>query len=430
MRPSSPRVRRHCSTSSPRPAFKKGFPRQARLIWLQVIKLYDADNAEAHGAIGHVKLGGAWSVDPDFTYPIEDTGTGRDGIALFKSYEKLKDKLADGHRRQAQQWAKAGHTIKAQEHYRMVLRWVKDDAEAQQALNHQAVGGVTGTDLEQTLYERSKRIEEAVAIQSTTGYPVEQVELRAPVLDRAQVEYATVQSEHFVLHGDPAEVENLTQALVWAERALRVMQVAFPWKAEVRGNWAFFVAKDTYKQILRAHADRLPNLEWRLEHTTTSGIGQLLVGTTNGTQVLLDAAVRNVAGAYSGFRTPGFSEGIGHTFVGMIFNNNRLFAVDRLKQQQTTASEEDLEYRSPNFDVWKTLVLEMAWKMSGGVPALELPFCDAATFTNPERIKAWSFCDYMMRRDPEMLRLLDQLGAQAAVSGNNKNPAAPGREVR
>jgi hypothetical protein len=94
-----------------------------------------------------------------------------------------------------------------------------------------------------------------------------------------------------------------------------------------------------------------------------------------------------------------------------MFNNNRLFAVDLKKQQGTVASEEDREYQSPDFDIWKTLSLEMAWKSSGGVPARDVPFCDAATFTNEQRIKSWSFCDYVMRRDPKLLQDMDHLAA-------------------
>ena len=241
------------------------------------------------------------------------------------------------------------------------------------------------------------------------------------MLDRAQVKYVSCKSEHFLLHGDPPEEVNLKKGLVWAERALRVVQAAFPWQVDLRFKSACFVSKDTYKQILRANADKVQNLEWMLEHTATCGIADLKVGATGGTQVLFDAMVRDVARGYSGLVTDGFQEGIGHTFVGMVFNNNRLFAVDLQKQEGTVASEEDREYTSPNFDIWKNLALEMAWKMTGGVPAVELPLCDAATFTNEQRIKAWSFCDYMVRRDPEMLRKLDQLGAEQAAK-HKKQP--------
>lgn len=394
-------------------AHKQGFPRQARMIWLQVVKLYNPDDAEARKGLGHVKVGASWAPDSNQPPALDDTGTGSDGAALFKSYEALKKELAGAHKRQAQVWAKAGRTDRSRHHWQMVLRFARDDKEAQQALEHHDVGGVTGTDLEQKLYERSKAIEKAVAEQAATKYPAEQVDLKSPVLDRAQVKYVTVKSEHFVLHGDPEELEHLKEAVAWGERALRVVQVAFPWQREVQGNWAYFLAKDTYKQILKAHADKIPDLAWRLEHTSTSGIDGLAVGATQSTQVLYDAAVRQVAKAYAGFGSDALSEGIGHTFVGMVFNNNRLFGVDLKKQEGTVASEEDREYTSPNFDVWKTLALEMAWKLTGGVAAIDLAYCDAATFTNEQRIKAWSFCDYVMRRDPELLQKLDRIGVDA-----------------
>jgi hypothetical protein len=393
-------------------ALKQGFPRQARLIWLQLLKLYDQDHAEARKSLGHVKVGASWSPDPKFVYPSDDTGTGAAGATLARSYETLKKELAAAHKRQAQTWAKASRKDKADFHYQMVLRWTKEDVEAQQALAHREVGGVTGTDLEQTLYDRSKLIEKTVAEQANVKYPCERVTAPQEPLDKAQVKYISLRSEHFTLHGDPEQEEYLKEALAWAERTVQVVKAAFPWEGFVGGNWAYFTSKDTYKQILRANADQVENLEWRLEHTSTSGIGNLAIGATGSAQVLYDAVVRNVARAYAGFGTDGLVEGIGHTFVGMVFNNNRLFAVDLEKQEGTVASEEDREYTSPNFDVWKTLALEMAWKMTGGVPAQDLPFCDAAKFTNEQRIKAWSFCDYVMRRDPQLLRKMDALGAE------------------
>ncbi|GAB4141063.1 MAG: hypothetical protein Fur0037_07740 [Planctomycetota bacterium] len=396
--------------------FDKGFPRQAKVIWLQVLKLYDPDHEQAHRALGHVKVGDSWNPDPDFEYPTGDTGSGADGAALFKAYEQLKKELASAHRLQAKKWARAGRTDRANLHWKMVLRWNEDDKEAQDALNHREIGTMTGTLLEQTLYERSKAIEKAIEDQTRTDYVVERVsDLPCPVLDRAQVPYITVRSQHFTLHGDQEEEAHLLEALKWAERTLEVAKVAFPWKIEIErwpADWAFFVAKDTYKQILQANAGEIPDLAWRLENTSTCGIGRTVVGATGSERVLYDAAVRNVAQGCAGFSLDGFREGIGHTFVGMMFNNNRLFSVDLKKQQGTTASEEDREYTSPDFDIWKTLNLELAWKNTGGVAANELPFCTAATFTNEQRIKAWSFCDYVLRRDPTLLREMDALGQQ------------------
>ncbi|MEO0481329.1 MAG: hypothetical protein AAF196_17815, partial [Planctomycetota bacterium] len=393
-------------------ALKRGFPRQAKLIWLQLLKLYAPDHEEAHAALGEIRVGNSWAPDPDFEYPTEDTGSGSDGQKLFKAFEKLRDKLAKNHKKQAERWAKAGRTDRTNHHWQMVLRWRKDDEDAQEALEHKEIGGVTGTDLEQTLYDRSKLIEAAVNEEASKDYDVEVVSEKSEILDIAQVPYISVRSEHFLLFGDPDQEEFLLQGLVWAERTLRVVQRVFPWQAQVRGKFAYFVAKDTYKQILRANASRVPDLEWKLENTSTSGIGDIVVGNTGAVQVLYDALVRNVAQSYSGFGSTGFSEGIGHTFVGMMFNNNRLFSVDLKRQEGTVASEEDREFQSPNFDVWKTLALEMAWQQTGRVDAVDLPFCTADDFSNEQRIKAWSFTDYVMRRDPQLLRALDQLGQQ------------------
>lgn len=395
-------------------AFSKGFPRIAKIVWLKTIKLYDPDNKDAWTSLGHVKNGNSWVLDPKRPYPTKDTGKGSDGKPLESKYRALEKKLANNHRNAAKKYAKADRQDLAMKHWQMVLRWVKNDSEAAAALEHKEIGGLTGTDLEKTLYDRSKMIEKAIEVQSKTDYETETVTgIECPPLDRAQIPYITVTSDHFTLHGAPDQEENLHKSLKWAERALEVCKVSFPWSyrdSKWPLQWACVANKDIFKQLLKAND--VPDLEWKMENTASSVIGQTEVTTTPGLQTMFDSCVRNVAQGYSGFSSTGYNEGIGHTFVGMMFNNNRLFAVDRKKQEGTSASEEDLEFKSPDFDVWKTLSLEMAWKSTGGVPANALPFCDASNFTNEERIKAWSFTDYVMRRDPELLRTMDRIATE------------------
>lgn len=416
-------------------AFKKGFPRQAKLIWLQAIRLYDANQPDAHKGLGNVKMGSTWAPRSGFEYPRTDTGSSKDGQSLYKSFEALKKKLASNHRSAAKKWDKAGRTDKKIYHYKMVLRWVKADKEAQRALEHREIGTVSGTSLERTLYDRSKAIEQAVADQARTDYAVREEASKQPVLDNAKVDYVSYRSEHIILRGDPDQKEALQEALKWAERAIRICQVAFPkeqFKSDPKrwgSEWCFFTAKDIYKQILKANANQVQNLEWKLEQTSTSGLqgpnGRTVsIGATGSRKVLVDACVRNVAQAYAGFGTDGLREGVGHTFVGMIFNNNRLFAVDLRKQQGTVASEEDREYQSPDFDVWKDLNLELAWKNTGRVAAEEIPFVDAAKFGNEHRIKAWSFVDYVMRRDPSILLRMDRMALQMRGPDGRASPYA------
>lgn len=392
-------------------AFDKGFPRIAKVVWMQTIKLYDPDNKDAWTATGHIKIGSSWNIDPKRPYPTQDTGKGSDGKPLESKYRSLQKSLASQHRSEAKKYQKAGRKDRALHHWQMVLRWVKNDAEAAAALEHKEIGGLSGTDLEKTLFDRSKMIEKAIETESQTDYETQTVtDSKCKPLDTAQVPYITIRSEHFTLHGATDQEENLHNALKWAERALRVCKVAFPWgytDSRWPTEWACVENKETFQQVLKANQVR--DLEWKLENASSSGIGNTVVTTTTGVQVMYDSCVRNVAQGYSGFRSTSFNEGIGHTFVGMMFNNNRLFAVDRKKQEGTSASEEDREFTSPDFDVWKNLSLEMAWKSTGGVPANTLPFCDASDFTNQQRIKAWSFTDYVMRRDPELLRTMDKI---------------------
>src|SRR5262245_4161138 len=241
-------------------AFDKGFPRQARLIWLQTIKLYDPDNEQAHKAIGQVRLGTTWAQDPKFTYPTEDTGSGAEGQALFKAYEALQKELAQAHHAQAEKWAAADRTDKANYHWRMVLRWVADDKKAQEALQYKEIGGLSGTALEQTLFERSKLIEKTVAEQQKADYPVQKADQKCAVLDKAQAPYITVTSEHFTLHGDAAEEQNLMDALRWAERTMKICAVAFPWETkpeQMAREGALFTSKELWQQIVKANGDRI-----------------------------------------------------------------------------------------------------------------------------------------------------------------------------
>lgn len=392
-------------------AYDKGFPRIAKIVWLKTIKLYDPDNKAAWTSLGYAKNGNSWVLDPKRKYPTKDTGKGSDGKPLESKYRALEKTLANNHRSLAKKYAKADRQDLARKHWQMVLRWVKNDSEAAAALEHKEIGGLTGTDLEKTLFDRSKKIEKAIEVQSKTDYKSETVTgVKCPALDRAQVPYITIRSEHFTLHGAADQEENLHKSLQWAERALRVCREAFPWTySDSRWplQWACVPNKETFQQVLKAN--QVSDLEWKLEHTASSVIGQTEITTTPGIQTMFDSCVRNVAQGYAAFTSTGYREGIGHTLVGLMFNNNRLFAVDRKRQEGTSASEEDLEFKSPDFDVWKTLSLEMAWKSTGGVPANAIPFCDASNFTNEERIKAWSFTDYVMRRDPELLRTMDRI---------------------
>src|SRR5690606_30960365 len=62
--------------------------------------------------------------------------------------------------------------------------------------------------------------------------------------------------------------------------------------------------------------------------------------------------------------------------------------------------------------VWTDLAIEFAWEGTD-TPAARLPLITAAQFTSEERIKSWSFCDYLLRRDPKLLRVLDRTSTKS-----------------
>src|SRR6185503_4548550 len=95
-----------------------------------------------------------------------------------------------------------------------------------------------------------------------------------------KVQYATVKSEHFTIRGD-FELDLLKQAAINAERALRVMQVAYEGESGFqmdakrwRTDWAYFKDKETYVQVLNANADLMTpdDLKFLVEQSSGSNL--------------------------------------------------------------------------------------------------------------------------------------------------------------
>jgi hypothetical protein len=416
-------------------ASKAGFPQVARRVWLMLLSEYAPDQPEARAALGYLRVGNAWALDPKFTYPKSDNPDAKAAKHLQDEWQALAKKVAEAHLKMAQDYEQAGRTDMAHWHYQKVIYFTPDDAAAKAALDFKPVAGLSGTDLEQTLYERSKMLEKAVVDETKKDYPVEARPATDtnPLLEKAKVQYATVKSEYFTIRGD-FDLDLLKEAAVNAERALRVMQAAYAGLSGFqtdpkrwRTDWAYFKDKETYVQILNANADLMTpaDLKFRVEQTSGCAIGgkgvSLDLQAAGNEQGILDGAVRSVAQWCGGFASPALQEGIGHTFVGLFFNNNRAFIVDRQEQMRTSTGEEDYDKYSPNMDTWKELALESAWKITEGTAAARLPLITADKFPDDARIKSWSFCDYIVRRDPALLRSLDKLkGASGVVEVEKK----------
>jgi hypothetical protein len=404
-------------------AMKSGFPQVARRVWLMLLSEYQSDHAEARAALGYQRVGNSWGLDPKFSFPKNDNPDAKVAKHLQDEWQALADKIAKAHLDMAKEYEQAGRTDMARWHYEKVIYFTPNNDAAKAALAYKPVAGLSGTDLEQTLYERSKLIENAVTEETKKDYPVEErpaTDTNA-LLDKAKVQYATVKSEFFTIRGD-FELDLLKQAAVNAERALRVMRVAYEGKSGYQldpkrwpTDWAYFKDKETYVQILNANADLMDaaELKFRVEQTAGCGLSgkgaSVDLSAAGNEQGILDGAVRSVAQRCANFACPALQEGIGHAFVGLFFNNNRRFIVDRQEQMRTSTGEEDYDKYSPNMDTWKDLAIESAWKLTEGTPVTRLPLITADKFPDDARIKSWSFCDYMVRRDPDLLRSLDKL---------------------
>ena len=403
-------------------AFEQGFPREAKIVWLMVISDYDRNDEEARRSLGYVRVGQSWAPDIDFRYPQQDNPDARAAQRLRDRWDDLAKDLGSAHKGIAKDYEEAGRTDLSKRHYAQVIRFLPDDADAKEALEYQPIEGLSGTPLEQVLYDRSKKIIQSVEQERDKTYHVEALGIADShaFLEKAGVEYIGVRSEHFVFRGNFDE-EALKEAAMYAERAYQVCRVAFEGYGGFNSDanqwvatYAYFDDIDVYKRILAGNSDLMTReeLEFRLEHsggsTLVNGENVLVLGTAINQFALNDSAVRGVTRRYAGLISPALQEGIGHTIVGIFFQNNRHFIVDRKTQLETRATEEEIQKYSPNMDTWRDLAVEAAWEMTG-TSAAELPLIHAATFPDDARIKAWSFCDYLLRRDPSLLQELDKL---------------------
>jgi hypothetical protein len=405
-------------------AMDQGFPKVAKRIWLMVLAEYDTDCEGAREGLGYEDVDGAWGMKADFVFPKEDNPDSKAANKVKKKWTSVAKGVAKAHKAMAAKYEKAGRSDMSLRHYKKVIFYSPDDEEAQSALNHQSVGGTTGTGLEQILYERSKKIAAIVAVEARKEYEVTRLPDtdRHPFLDAAKIDYISVQSENFIVRGDFDE-PLLMKAAEYAERSAKVMAVVcegFSGFATEPRFWttdnAFFKSNATYRQAISANPEgRSPaQLKFVIENTagtTLSKNGRRLgIQAPANEQGVYDGMVRSVAQEFSGLRSAGLREGIGHAITGMMFNNNRQFIVDREEQQRSSVGEEDVDAFSPNMDTWGDLALEAAWKLAEGMPAAKLPLISAAEFPDDARIKSWSFCDYVLRRDPTLLSDLDKLG--------------------
>lgn len=404
---------------------KNGYPRKARVTWLEVVAEYDADDAVAREQLGYVRQGTVWQRRADRDQPDQDNPNPSAAKTLLQKWEALAKDLGEGHRNLALQLQAAGQQERARYHFDRALRFVPSDAKAQAAAGVQNFEGITGTAAELQMLKRSRAMERALTSLVETDFKVAPAAHKEPRLDKASVAYTAVESEHFVVYGDydPAVLQ---QAAQWSERALAFCQQAFDgeaWskRATVTRQFAYFSTKAVWAKVVEQNRGSLQDPDFILKHTNACTIDQGRTGLhlcgIDMPDTVFDFAVRRVVQEYSLLGDDAMKEGIGHAVVGMFFGRNLIVLVAPPSAQGTVSAREEQKYNLPDVETWKQLATDLAFE-KGSVSAARLPLVKASNFTNEIRIKAWSFCDYLLRRDPMLLLHLDASSSKARNEGD------------
>ncbi|MFO1077885.1 MAG: CAP domain-containing protein [Planctomycetota bacterium] len=406
--------------------FKNGFPKRAREIWLEVIGEYAADDEAARKALGYYRNGAVWQLDGNFEYPTQETLDSGAAKMLEGRIKAVAQKLGDAHRATADKLAAAGKDARAHYHAQRALRWNPTDQKAAAIGGMKQVEGITGSEIDLEILRRSRLMDRAITKLSEQHFATKEADRKEPALEKSGLPYVGVQSENYRVYGD-YEPEVLQQAAEWAERALLFCGEAFAGKLQPTARskqyrtFVFFRKHDTWVRLVETNVSTVgrETAEFVTKNASGTVIGSTHTAAAEQAEIVYDLAVRWVVQDYTAFGADALEEGIGHAVVAMFFGRNLVFSVGQLKEQGTAASRTQQKLLLPDLDTWMQLATELAWSRTS-TPATRLPLLKAGSFPTDGRIKAWSFCDYLLRRDPVLMRDLDA----TALKARNDNDVA------
>ena len=398
-------------------ATKNGFPGRGKQAWLEVLAEYAPDDEAARKALGWYRHGSVWQRDAKFVYPEQDQPDAGVARMLEQRWQTVAGKLGAAHRGLAAQLLAAGKQARADYHTTRALRFLPNDGKAIAQGGLRQLEGITGDDIDLAVLQRSRLMDRLLTKLIEQAFPANVVAEKLPMLDGLGVPYQAVQSEHFLVYGDHA-VEVLQQAAAWAERSLAFCKGAFegfegfPPRGQPSAKLIFLKKKSDWQQLVRKNL-RGQDAEFVASNAMGSEIEGIETAGVEQTEVVYDMAVRWIAQDFSGLQLDALEEGIGHAVVGMFFGRNLVFSIGKQELQGTVSgAREQSKYMLPDMDTWRELAIEIAWQ-KGGTSAAKLPLLKAAEFPTDARIKAWSFCDYLLRRDPTLLQKLQRTASKA-----------------
>ncbi len=404
-----------------------GYPKKAKEVWLEIVAEYDPNDDVARRALGYVRVGSSWAPDPKHEKPKNQDKLDPAVARLLQNrWTDTAKFLADGHKKLGQLLAKSDEK-RAKYHMDRALRFNPADADAGAATGTKNFEGFFGTDVEIAILKRSRLINRRVGELAQKTYPVEPLPAGSQQrhVQRANIAHKGFKSANFTIWGNYDD-DVLKEAAMNAERALAFCNdvwagvPGYPHKAPWSREFVFLTSREQYHAVLDANANLFSGdaLQFTKANTSATALEGIRIAGTEHAPGVHDLAVRWVVHGFSGYRSDALIEGIGHAVVGTFFGRNLTFTIGQHKKKggfTVSGKEEDPRLLLPDVEAWSELAMEAAYEKTS-TSAAKLPLLKAASFPDDGRIKAWAFCDYMLRRDPAQLVVLDR-----CMSAGNEN---------
>jgi hypothetical protein len=402
-----------------RMAFDQGYPIEARHIWQEILMIYDTDHASTRTALGFKRANGAWMVNAGFNYPLADNPDKRALQKVEAHWKKTAKKVGGGHRKFAEKFQAAGRTDRSVWHFSRALRFLPDDAGLRAKSGMKSFYGLVGSELESQLYENSKAMQDLVIAELKKTYSVEELasSKQNQFLTKANLPHEGYKTDHYTIwsNWEPAFInevaQNVERSRAFCERFFKGRPGFRPVDLQIK-TLILIKGEDLYRDILQANKDlfRPELLEFLVKHTGMCTIGKgadkaQLSGDASD-RTVLDLSIRYPVDEWAGMRSDALNEGVGHAVVAMFLGRIEVFTLDMESKAHTVTSNRPKQVLTPDIESWQDLAIESAFEVRG-TPIAKLPLISAADFPADARIRAWSFSDYLLRRDPRLLLELD-----------------------
>ncbi len=400
-------------------AFDQGYPQQGRRIWQEVLKEYDTNHASTRAALGFKNVGTAWQEDENFDFPHADNPNGRSLDKVEKRWNATRKTVGLAHKKMAETLRAAGRSDRAKWHFARALRFLPEDAGLQAASGMKSFYGMTGSELEHQLFDRSKKMKEIVAVELKKSYAVTDMASTDQLvyLIRAGIPHQGYKTKNYKVWSNMSAgfirelAQNLERSHSFCSQVFSGHDGFHPVGMRIQ-NVVFLSSEAQYKKTLRANNDQFkPDLlEFLVKHTAMCTIGQgasraYLAGDPTDA-VLRDLSIRWPVDAWGAMQCDALNEGLGHAVVAWFLGHITVYSMDMEKQSFTVTNRKPGEVLVPDVDSWAQMAIESAFR-DRGAPLAKLPLVSAADFPTETRVRAWSFCDYLLRRDPRLLLELD-----------------------